>query len=209
MIPSQNPVVVDSISESWVKYYQALPAYNYAEKAPEQNLIQLLTRLFSNVLQEILPFWGNPNAWVFYVLIAICIALVIYLLAKYGVINPVQRTGKRFSVYGVGTELQNSIDYDVAIGNAIAQHQYRNAVRLLYLRALADLQEARLINWKPDKTDREYILELTNHETQAPLQESVRIFHNVWYGFADLKPEEIEQVRLPFDNLRSLIRRKV
>lgn len=76
----------------------------------------------------------------------------------------------------------NNIDFDAEIENAVAKHNYRFAVRLLYLKCLKQLSNAGLIDWQIDKTNTAYINELTNEEQRGAFKILTRQFEYVWYG---------------------------
>jgi hypothetical protein len=76
----------------------------------------------------------------------------------------------------------NTIDFDAEIENAVAKHNYRFAVRLLYLKCLKQLTDSGLIAWQIDKTNSNYINELTNDEQRSAFKQLTRQFEYVWYG---------------------------
>lgn len=53
------------------------------------------------------------------------------------------------------------VDFDAAIGEALARENYREAVRLVYLRTLKALSDARQIDWQPFKTPSQYVREFS------------------------------------------------
>lgn len=76
----------------------------------------------------------------------------------------------------------NAIDFDAEIENAVAKHNYRFAVRLLYLKCLKQLSDSGLIDWKIDKTNNSYINELQPTGRAEAFGSLTRQFEYVWYG---------------------------
>jgi hypothetical protein len=76
----------------------------------------------------------------------------------------------------------NTINFDAEIEKAVAAHNYRFAVRLLYLKCLKQLSDSGLIEWKLDKTNYAYISELKNDEQKTAFSSLTRKFEYVWYG---------------------------
>ena len=79
-------------------------------------------------------------------------------------------------------------DFDRLIAEATAAEDFRRAVRLLYLKTLKALAARELITWRPDKTNHEYLRELS--QQQASLQTDLTalfdrltyFFEYIWYG---------------------------
>jgi hypothetical protein len=76
----------------------------------------------------------------------------------------------------------HDINFDDEIERAVAQHNYRLAVRLLYLKCLKQLSDANLIKWQIDKTNSAYIDELANAEQRRLFSSLTLQFEYVWYG---------------------------
>lgn len=76
----------------------------------------------------------------------------------------------------------HEIDFDAEIEKAASQHNYRLAVRMLYLKCLKQLSDATLIQWQPEKTNSAYINELNNIEQRMAFKLLTRQFEYIWYG---------------------------
>lgn len=80
-----------------------------------------------------------------------------------------------------------SIDFGLRIQQAVAQEDYRSAVRLYYLRALQTLADQDLIYWKVDKTNQDYVRELGASPLRPSFAEITRHFEYIWYGDVSLE----------------------
>jgi hypothetical protein len=76
----------------------------------------------------------------------------------------------------------HDINFDDELERAVAQHNYRLAVRLLYLKCLKQLSDADLIKWQIDKTNSAYINELTNPDQRRVFKTLTLQFEYTWYG---------------------------
>ena len=76
----------------------------------------------------------------------------------------------------------HQIDFDEQIEKVVSLHNYRLAVRLLYLKCLKQLSDASLIQWQPEKSNNAYINELNNAEQRMVFKLLTRQFEYVWYG---------------------------
>ncbi len=84
--------------------------------------------------------------------------------------------------YSESTENIHEINFDEGIEKAVAQHNYRLAVRLLYLKCLKQLSDAGQIHWEINKTNSDYGNELANQEQRIAFNLLTHQFEYVWYG---------------------------
>ncbi len=84
--------------------------------------------------------------------------------------------------YSESLENIHEIDFDAEIEKAVSQHNYRLAVRMLYLKCLKQLSDATLIKWQPEKTNSAYINELNDVVKRTAFKLLTRQFEYVWYG---------------------------
>lgn len=96
-------------------------------------------------------------------------------------------------------------ELDPLIQRAIAQENYPMAIRLYYLAILKKLSEQKLVVWKKDKTNRDYLRELGLSPLNQPFQESTRDFEWVWYGDGAVGKQEFLRMEGQFQKMLSLI----
>lgn len=94
----------------------------------------------------------------------------------------------------------NSDDYDRLISQAIANSNFRLAVRYLYLKTLHLLAAANFINLSPDKTNYQYIREMSKHSTYKDFISLTSSYEHVWYGKFDVDKKLFEYVEKNFKN---------
>src|SRR6202012_2134139 len=113
-------------------------------------------------------------------------AVVVFVVIKSIGIDPVslfRRGAKKIAIpYSESIEDINAIDFDDELEKAIAQNNYRLAVRLLYLRSLKQLSDLQLIHWQIDKTNSTYVNELADPSQRQVFSLITRQFEYVWYG---------------------------
>ncbi|MEO6149489.1 MAG: DUF4129 domain-containing protein [Mucilaginibacter sp.] len=121
-----------------------------------------------------------------YVLPGLAIAGLIYIILKTAGMDVAGlfRRGAKKTMLPYNESLENihEIDFDSEIDNAVAQHNYRLAVRLLYLKCLKQLSDKDLIKWQIDKTNSAYYYELSNPAHRDIFGSLTRRFEYVWYG---------------------------
>ncbi|UFH55916.1 DUF4129 domain-containing protein [Spirosoma sp. KNUC1025] len=158
--------------------------YQYGNDAPPPE--NPLARLFDWLFRKIARFLSSSayqNIWQ-YVLLAAIAGLVVYLLMKAEILNFLfakkAQTGNLD--YENLSENIHDISFDTAIEEAVNQRNFRLAVRLLYLQTLKRLTDANQIDYKPEKTNRQYVYELAKSTLQEDFQQLTRQFEFVWYG---------------------------
>nr|WP_262905325.1 DUF4129 domain-containing protein [Hymenobacter nitidus] len=85
-------------------------------------------------------------------------------------------------LYDTAAEDIHSLDFNTLLAQAEAAGNYRLAVRLGYLAVLKQLTDHGLIRWQPEKTNHDYLRELTAGSLRPAFQEITRQFEYVWYG---------------------------
>jgi hypothetical protein len=72
--------------------------------------------------------------------------------------------------------LQRQLDLSIKSGD------YRTGVRIVYLGLLAEMHHLKIILWKKDKTNSDYLKELNQHQQYASFSYLTSVFELVWYG---------------------------
>ena len=148
------------VSEMWRKFWNWLLGDNQANS-------------FWAFLIEILP----------YLIIAGIIAFIIWLFFK---LNPGAKILKSKETPEVffteEEEIIKTKDIQLLIQKALEQKDYRLAVRYYYLLILKKLREAHLIEYEFDKTNSDYIAEITSEEMNTNFKKVTTLYDYIWYG---------------------------
>lgn len=134
-----------------------------------------------------------------YVLYAIAIAMVVWLLWRVNVGALFFKRPRRTSIsHELLDEDIHQLDFEQLIQQAIQEQNYRRAVRLHYLRTLKKLADNHIIDWQINKTNHHYQTELrqTPHATQ--FAQLTQLFDYVWYGEMPINPASFDQVQTQF-----------
>ncbi|MBB6113068.1 hypothetical protein SAMN05421821_12930 [Mucilaginibacter lappiensis] len=94
----------------------------------------------------------------------------------------------------------HDINFDDEIERAISHHNYRLAVRMLYLKCLKQLSDAHLIKWQIDKTNSAYIDELTNAHQRQLFRSLTLQFEYVWYGEFAIDGQTFKNINTVFQD---------
>ncbi len=105
-----------------------------------------------------------------------------------------KKAGQQVSL-NIGESNPATTNYDKLLEAALAQNNYHDAVRLLYLKALKRLSVGNIITWKPDKTNHDYLLEIGNHPAKSPFSQLTLYYDYVEYGDFEIDQSGFLQVQ--------------
>ena len=121
-----------------------------------------------------------------YTLLLTAVILLIYIIIKATGLDPaglLRGRSKKLDIpFSESLEDIYQINFDTEIEKAAAQHNYRLAVRLLYLKCLRQLSDGNLIKWEINKTNAAYVYELANPVQKQSFGALTRQFEYAWYG---------------------------
>ena len=207
--PAKPPVSVpDDRSPRRVRYPDAAHLrdlqtdhdYQYGRDAPPPE--NPVSRFFFWLLQQLAGFFRSKayeNVWQ-YVILAAVAALAVYLLMKaevLGFLFPKKAAVSGMDYENLSENIQE-INFDTAIEEASTARNFRLAVRLLYLQTLKQLTNAGHIDYKPDKTNRQYVQELAGSALQSDFEKLTRQFEFVWYGDFPVEETQFQQIMRQF-----------
>lgn len=178
-----SSISIKKFDDEAIKSYKKDKEFNYTDGASKEGLSwwalfwMWVWALISSAVNSS-PLAGIIITWV---LPTLGILGLLYLILRS--VN-LLKTGPKKSPLAYYEALENihEIDFDSEIENAIAQYNYRLAVRLLYLKCLKQLSDAGLIHWQIDKTNSAYYNELSNPEQRSSFRMLTHRFEYVWYG---------------------------
>ena len=149
-------------------------------------------------------FWAGLFQVIFIVIIVVVVAvLLISMLGAGSIFAPRSRKippSKNFSIETIEENIHQT-DLDGFIRNAVDDKQYALAIRLYYLAIIKAMSLSKLIKWKRDKTNRNYLNEIRSTSLFKPFREVTRIFERVWYGEGELNEREYLSIKPKFEQL--------
>jgi hypothetical protein len=98
----------------------------------------------------------------------------------------------------LSTENIFDIDYEQALNKAVASSNYRLAIRLLYLQTLKDLTMRNLIQYKQERTNNDYLMQLFQTAIYKDFFRLTRNFEYAWYGQFPVSSGSFELIRNEF-----------
>lgn len=179
--------------------------FNYDEEPKEPNslwekivrfLLRILDKIFSN--KGIIPYIRNT-------IIFIIIVIIVIKLFNLNYQALFSRTKKSVSEIDFETYDEEilSEDLDKIINAAIADGDFRLAVRFLYLKLLKLLNNNGIIEWEKNKTNKDYRMELEKTRFKKPFGNLTYLYEYVWYGNFMIEYDKFNYIKTDFENIYS------
>lgn len=92
------------------------------------------------------------------------------------------------------------INYQREIDKAVSKGNYRFAVRLMYLQLLKNLTEKNIIRYKQERTNFDYLLQLSSTAYYHDFFRVTRNYEYSWYGQFDINAGTFDVIKNDFKN---------
>jgi len=190
---TRHPVRFDSDSVITIRHPNAEKLADFAKNrdfiyGPNPQAVSLTDRIEYWVWEHFIKFlflrrYAVIRKIIFYVFIAVVFAYIIFRL-QHATLNGTFYTSKNRAALAFQENPENirSLDFSKEITDAESAKKFRLAIRLLFLRSLKHLEHQQFVKWRPEKTNREYLAELSGNHIQADFREIVTIYEYAWYG---------------------------
>jgi hypothetical protein len=144
--------------------------------------------------------WSNFFKIFFFVIVIGLLAFIIIRLMGNTMFlsnQKVNKTGLNYSIEKVEEDIHKA-DLEDFAQQALKQQDYRLAIRLYFLQTLKLLSENKFIKWKRDKTNNEYIREMSGTDLFREFRDLSRLFDRVWYSDVKVQEHHFNQIRPRF-----------
>lgn len=133
------------------------------------------------------------------------IIFVIYLIVKV-IINKeggwiFGKSSKKITVSEITEEDIHSMDFSSAITKAKNEKNLRLANRYYYLWLLKSFSDKEIIEWDIEKTNADYLNEISNLELKNEFQFLSYVYEHSWYGEFELSKTDFERTETTFQKL--------
>lgn len=136
----------------------------------------------------------NTMKAIYWLLGAGAVAFFVMKVAKMNRLNLFTVSPQNKTDYTVEEENIHAIAFDQAIQNALQDGNYRLAIRLLYLQNLKMLADKNHISWQRNKTNRDYLRELSP-ALQQTFNHITNVFEYAWYGHLTVSREDFAELK--------------
>ena len=186
-------------------------AYDPEEEGANVGLIEE----FLLWLSERLDFMEGPlralsasSDVIVYILFALALFFVARALSKGGMVGIFRRSASEDLQIDEEFADIEKVDFPRLINAAAAAGDYRRAIRLEYLQLLRSLALAGLIDWRPEKTNAEYLDEIATLPVAPTMRELTLLFDYTWYGGFPVAAADYARHKTTFDRAKGLVGRR-
>lgn len=121
--------------------------------------------------------------------IAATVFILLLVLTLYYILRNVQFSKEQkissdiisFAIDNAEKDLEKA-ELDQLLEQCIAQKEFRSAVRILYLKTIQNLHLSGKIQWKKEKTNRNFLNEMRNDKAYPMFRQLTWSYETVWYG---------------------------
>jgi len=203
-----SKVVASKFDKDAISDYKAQKEFQYDEIGQQQlSLWDKFWLWFWDVIGEL--FQGAAaNIFSRYIFIGLGVALIIFIVVKVIGAEKIfaKKSKETILPYDVITENIHEIDYEQELQRLVAERKFRLAVRLLYLRALKKLSDAEIIQWQPDKTNYNYLMEISKPELRNDFSQLTLQFDYIWYGDFPIDEVKFAPINQSFNQFNNQIK---
>lgn len=199
-----------------IEKYRADKDFDYTEKKQEQGFFAKVWNWFKRILQRFFEWLfgveratGALEAFLS-ILPYLILAVVLYFLLRFFLkvdSNTLLMKGAERATINLTEEeeLIKNENIQQLIDQAIANKNYRLAIRYYYLSVLKKLATRELIDWQQEKTNEDYIKEIKKESIKDEFIKSTVLYDFVWYGNFNINEPEFVKAQTVFNKLKNLI----
>ncbi len=213
-----NTIIVKKFDNSNLEDYKSQKEFNYEIEKVEKNpgylakIFNWLGRIILRFLEWI--FGDSYGLSIFGFLIKIfpylILATALFFLLRFFIksnSNAIIQTKNNKAIVSISEEedLIRTKDLPNLIKKAIEQKNFRLAVRFYYLMILKQLENKDVISWEQQKTNEDYIKEISKKNIKKSFINLTRLYDFVWYGNFDINEFEFAKVEADFQRTNKLI----
>ncbi|MBL7873435.1 MAG: DUF4129 domain-containing protein [Cyclobacteriaceae bacterium] len=200
--PDTTRVEVRNFSPTDVEKLKADPDLNYTQPPTVAESLwdrfkRFLMWLFSTLFEKATTTdVGRLIIYLSAIILSIVVIMMLLKVNAFKIFYSGADSGKQN--YQVFHENIHEMDFDSLIKEASEKKEYRLATRLVFLHALKILSDKQLIDFRPGKTNHDYVEELSVGEIKTGLNELSFYFDYAWYGNFTVNETQFQKVKGTF-----------
>ena len=217
----KSSIVQKKFDAKALEKYKSDKDFDYSENevAKDPTLIEHVFNWLSRQLLRFLEWifgvkyakgiFGTILRAIPYIIVGILLFLLIKFFLKVNSNSIVSYTSNK-PIVSI-TEDEALIKYEdllKLINQAIDQKNYRLAIRFYYLNIIKQLEDNELIIWEQQKTNEDYIQEISKENIKSSFKDLTRLYDFVWYGNFEIDESKFVKVAANFEATTNLIKNK-
>lgn len=206
-----------SFDEQKLATYKSSNTFNYEIRKSEPGILELIIDWFKRMILKVLRFLFDDITpavgilkWLFEALPYIITIVALYFIIRFFLGIDHKRSSKNAALEQLfktqdDEELIKSPHLEALIERAVAEENFRLAIRYYYLKVLQILSNHEKIVWKPEKTNADYQQELSEVAFLPQFLHVTHTYDFVWYGQFDMTATAYQEEVNYFNQLIELI----
>lgn len=196
-----SQVVVRQPAPGFVDTYRSQKEFNYSLPPLETNFLK---QLWAYLLERfrILLDLSEAMPLIFKILLWGCVIFTLFIAITKTRIYKLFYSDKEIDSpdFEFSNSVDQSIDFDEAIRLQRTQQQYRQAIRLLYLKVINLLRIKEYIHFSKEKTNVDYLYDLTDEDLKLRFITITSIYNHVWYGDVEIAEDQYMRFEKSFQS---------
>jgi len=212
----KSDIVPVQFQKSDLDTYKNDSKFNYEEVKTESTWFTDVINWFYNLLRRFFEWIfgvGNAEGYLavfLEILPYLLLALFLYLVIRFFVRSNIQGKGKKnknpnMVSLSEDEHIIKNEDIEQLIKNALSDKNYRLAIRYQYLFILQLLSEHEWIDWQQQKTNDDYLEELSTSPLLDDFGRATVLYDYVWYGEFELNWERYTKAETIFKSLKNAL----
>jgi hypothetical protein len=187
----------------------------YEIKTPEKNAWDRFKEWLARIFQTIFKFSSERTSMSVVMFILKTIAILVVIFVVYLIVKAILNKegqwifGKNSSKKIVSTdEIERNLhetDFEKLLKETLLAGQKRISIRYYYLWLLKKMSEKGIIKWDIEKTNSDYLYEITNETRRDEFAYLSYLYNYIWYGEFELDEATFEKAKTAFEKtIRSI-----
>jgi hypothetical protein len=199
-------VVVRQPDPKLIDSYRTQKEFIYTQAPVDTSFLRQLWEYFKKRFKFLWDFSGTMPL-IYKVLIWGIFVLSLFMVIIFSSFYKVFYADKEIESpgYEFANTIDPSFDYDEAIRLQMSQQQYRVAIRLLYLKVINQLRVKEYIHFSKEKTNVDYLRDLTNEDLKTRFYAITTIYNHVWYGDVEIAEDQFLRFEKSFQSFYTAI----
>ncbi len=210
---THSPILFD---QNQIAEYKKDPAFDYSPTIISDNAFtrwkEKLTRQIHGIFANFIQSKTLNSVFEFFLqIIPYLFVLLASLALLWWVLKLENRQLKEIKMKSAGSfklddaTLLAESDLDSLLKQALSEENYRQAIRLNYLKILKKLMDKQLIHWRAEKTNSDYINELPLGQLKLQFGQLTRSYNYIWYGNQPVDSDAYLSAESSFQQMDRLI----
>ncbi len=198
------------VPHAWLSTLENDPNFSYSHRVQSRELFEQILERIVNFFQSLISSVVDTDTGVIAFVIGMLVLVVAIVVMSRRSGGAPWRVGGARAVVAGGSKVEDLTedDLDRRIGESEAAGDYRSAVRYHFLQLLRELQDSGYIEWRAERTNREYYRALLSTPLAQNFSDVLMVFERVWYGEQAIEAPDYASIAPRFAQLRVNARRR-